>query len=188
MTAVSDRYRKLADAFSARVEAVPAGDARWQQQSPCPDWKAIDVVSHLVDAHTMFFGFIGHEAPAPPPVADDPAAAWAATRRAMEATLDDPAVARREYEGMFGTAVWEESIDRFISGDVLAHTWDLSRALGVDDTLDAEEARAGLAALEPLGDNIRRPGVFGPAVEPPPDATDQERFIAYIGRDPRWTG
>jgi len=46
--------------------------------------------------------------------------------------LDDPDVADREYEGMFGKVAWAQSVDRFVSGDVLIHTWDLARALGVD--------------------------------------------------------
>lgn len=39
-----------------------------------------------------------------------------------------------------------------------------------------------------FGDAMRQPGAFGPTVEPPPDADDQERLLAFLGRDPRETG
>jgi uncharacterized protein (TIGR03086 family) len=171
--------------FTERAAAVPLGDRRWNQQSPCPDWKAIDVVKHIIDVHHMFFGLIEHEAPAPLPVEADPVAAWAATRDAMIAALDDPTVAGREYEGFFGRSRWDASVDRFISGDLVIHAWDLARALGIDDTLDPAEVRQVHETAKGFGDAMRSPGAFGPPVEPPPDATEQEALLAYVGRDPR---
>jgi uncharacterized protein (TIGR03086 family) len=181
MTEISDRYEGLADGFTRRVEAVPRGDARWQQQSPCEDWKAIDVVRHVVDSHRTFFGLAEHDVPEP---AGDPLEAWPATRDAMRAALEDPAVAEREYTGQMGTAVWQDSVDRFIGGDLLVHAWDLARALGVDDALPEDEVKRVHTALEPLGDAMRQPGAFGPEVEAPADASAQDRLLAFLGRDP----
>src|SRR5688500_7633546 len=123
MTDISDRYRRLAQGFTTRVEQVPAADPRWEAPSPCPDWTARGVVGHLVDVHHMFFALIEHEVPAAPPVDDGPLQAWTATRDAMAAALDDPAVAGKEYDGFFGRTRWDEAVDRFVNFDVLIHTW-----------------------------------------------------------------
>lgn len=185
MTEITDRYRRLADGFTSRVAAVPPDDPRWESPSPCEGWSARDVVKHLIDAHDMFFGLIEHKVPAPSPVEDGPLAAWAETRDAMVAALEDPGVASTEYEGFFGVSRWDHSVDRFITGDVLIHTWDLSRGLGVDDTLPGDEVEKFRAAAEGFGDAARQPGVFGPEVAAPPDATEQEKLLAFLGRDPR---
>lgn len=188
MNEIASRYRRVADGFSARVDAVPAADERWAGASPCDGWTAREVVTHLIDAHHIFFGLINHDVERPSPV-ETPADAWSATRTAMEAALRDPDVAEREFVGMFGKSVWAQSIDRFVSGDVLVHTWDLARALGVDDRLDPDEVRRAHEELIELtqqaGDAMRGPDVFGPPLDPPPDADEQDRLLAFTGRDPR---
>jgi hypothetical protein len=40
---------------------------------------------------------------------------------------------------MAGDHPLDQAIDRFVLGDVLVHTWDLARATGQDETLDAAE-------------------------------------------------
>lgn len=184
MTEISDRYERLSKAFTATVESVPTGDARWQQQSPCEDWKAADVVQHVVDSHRRFFGMVGHEVPEPP---SEPLQAWSATRDAMLAALRDPAVAEQEYTGQLGTAVWQDSVDRFIGADLLVHRWDLARTLGVEDALPEDEVIRVHDGLAPLGDKMRGPGAFGPEVAAPAGASAQDRLLAFLGRDPGWT-
>ncbi|WP_436795497.1 hypothetical protein [Actinospongicola halichondriae] len=39
--------------------------------------------------------------------------------------------------------------------------------------------------LTKAGDALRVPGMFGPEVEAPADATPAEAFIAFAGRNPR---
>lgn len=47
MSDVSKRYKKVVAEFTTRVEAVPA--AAWNNQSPCDDWAARDVVRRLAE-------------------------------------------------------------------------------------------------------------------------------------------
>jgi uncharacterized protein (TIGR03086 family) len=186
MSEIADRYRRLAADFTDEVAAVPASDPRWAGPSPCPDWDAAGIVSHMVDTHTMFFGFIDRPMPAGPAVADDPLGAWTHVRDEMQAALDDPSVASQEFDGFAGRTRWETAVDRFISGDVLVHRWDLGRALGGNPQLDPDEVRRVAAGFEGIPEEmLRSGGAFGPAVEPPADADEQERFLAYLGRQPR---
>jgi uncharacterized protein (TIGR03086 family) len=178
----ADRYRANAAAFTERVEAVPAH--AWENQSPCEEWTGRDVVRHVVDTSAMFLGYIGQEVPPGPSVDDDPVAAWHIARDAVQRALDDPALATREYQGMFGTQTFEEGVARFIGPDLVVHSWDLARATGGDEHLDEDACRDVLAQWAPLAPHMRAPGGFGPEIEAPPGADAQTRLLAFAGRRP----
>jgi len=185
MSEISVRYLRLSEGFTARVESVPAGDDRWNAPSPCPGWTARNVVGHMVDTHRLFFGFIGAEMAPGPDSASDPHGAWAHICDAMAAALADPAVAAKEHEGMFGRVRWEDSVNRFVNPDVLLHTWDLARALGVDDHLDPADVHEVFETAKGYpSDAMRGRGVFGPEVDIADDAPEQDRLLAFTGRDP----
>ena len=188
MTEIADRYRHLAEGFTARVAAVPADDDdRWSSPSPCEEWTARDVVQHMLDTHHMFFGLVGHPVEKGPAVEGGPLPAWLYVRDAMIVALEDPDIAAKEYDGMFGRTRWDTSVDRFINSDVLVHSWDLARALGVDDRLDPDDVRRVHEVAKGYGDAMRSPQAFGPEVEPPADADEQDRLLAFLGRDPSFS-
>ena len=83
---------------------------------------------------------------------------------------------------MFGKSTFEAGVNRFICADLVIHAWDLSRATGIDERLDPDDVHQVLEALRPLGDKLRGPGAFGPAVEPPPGADEQAQLLAFLGR------
>jgi len=180
MTDTSDRYRALAAAMTERIAAVP--DDGWDAPTPCEDWTVRDLVGHLVDTTGMFFGFIGEEPPAGPSVDDDPAGAFAAARDAMQAALDDPAIAGKEYDGAFGRTTFSRSVDGFICADLVVHGWDLARATGQDEHLDPDEVHRVHEALKPMDEKMRGPGAFGPKIGPPPGADEQTELLCFLGR------
>jgi uncharacterized protein (TIGR03086 family) len=182
MTEISDRFRAVAAAFTDRVQAVPAGG--WDRPSPCPDWTAKDVVFHLAQAGGMFLGRVGVELPEAATQTADPVAAWTATRDTLQAALDDPSIAGREYEGPMGTSTLEKTIGMFGVGDVLVHTWDLARAVGLDEHLDEDEVQRLLAVMEPNDEMMRKGTAFGPKVPVPDDADAQTKLLAFTGRRP----
>ena len=75
-----------------------------------------------------------------------------------------------------------DMIGRFICSDVLVHTWDVARATGGDETLDADAVTGSFAGLKPMDAMIRMPGVFGPKLEAAEGASEQDQFLAFIGR------
>ncbi len=183
MSEISDRFTKVAGQFTQRVVTVPAG--AWDNPAPPEDWVARDVVGHLVDWIPSFLGiYAGVELPAGPPVADDPVAAWMALRDALQATLDDPQTAARACNPPPGPTTVEQAVDQFMTNDILVHTWDLARATGLDETLDAEEVHRLLLAMQPYDDALRASGQYGPRVEVADDADDQTKLIAFTGRRP----
>ncbi len=181
MTEISERYQKLSEAMAERIAAVP--EDRWSSPTPCPDWTARDLVRHLVDSPGIFFGMI--EAPGPaggPSVDDDPAGAFSHVSAAVQAALEDPAVAQTPYEGFFGPSTFEQGIAQFICADLVIHAWDLARATGQDERLDPDEVTALYAAMLPMDEAIRAPGAFGPKIEPPADADAQTKLLCFVGR------
>ena len=180
MTAISDRYRRLAGNITDKIAQVPPD--KWSAQSPCPDWTALDVVAHLTQVPGLFFGLIGEPAPEVPPVGDDPLLAWNAARNATQAALDDPSIATREYDGFTGKSTFEKGVDQFICTDLIVHGWDLARATGLDERIDPRDLADVRAAMEPMGDNLRSPRAFGPVIEVPAEADEQTKVLAFLGR------
>ena len=180
MSEISERFRTLAAAFTDRVEAVP-GD-RWESPSPCEGWTARDVVRHMIGNVDLFFGFVDEQRPSGASVDDDPAAAWAEARDAMQAALDDPDLGGREYDGFFGRTTLAQSVDRFLGVDLVVHSWDLARATGGDEKLDPDAVHEVFEALQPMDEQLRAPQAFGPKLEPPAGADEQTRLLAFLGR------
>lgn len=182
MSEIADRYRRLAGDFAEKVTAVP--DDRWSAPSPCPGWTARDVVRHVVETESMFLGFVERSAGEVPSVDDDPVAAWSTIREVVQAGLDDPALATASFQGMGGPTTFEAATDRFLCLDLLVHGWDLARAAGLDERLDLDEVRRVRADSEAFGDMLRGDGVCGPEVQVSEAASEQDRLLAYLGRQP----
>jgi uncharacterized protein (TIGR03086 family) len=184
MSEISERYRKVAGQFTERVRAVP--DDAWDNPTPCEGWVARDVVGHLVEWLPAFFfdtwdielpaGFAWN--------AEDPAGGWEVVNGAIQSALDDPEIARRERETRMGRWTFERTIDVICTGDILVHTWDLARATGLDETLDAGEVHQYVESMEPLDAVLREGGQYGARIEVPDDADEQTRLIAFLGRRP----
>lgn len=183
MSPQSDRFRRIAADFTRIVEAVPA-DA-WDAPAPPEGWRARDVIGHLVEwCPSLFLDGWGLAHPVVPSIEDDPAGAWAALRDALQAALDDPAVADAERTILPGTMTFADAVDRLGTTDVFMHQWDLARATGGDERLDPDEVHTILVGIEPLDEVLRQSGHYGPRVEVPADADEQARLIAFIGRHP----
>ena len=181
--AEAERHRAIAGTFTARVD----GTRDWDVPTPVPEWTARDVVGHLTEWLPGLLDAIGVHLEPGPPASADPVGAWRAQTDAVQALLDDPASAGRVVDAPhMGTMALGALLDRIYTTDVFMHTWDLARATGQDDRLDAaacEELVTGMAAM---ADVIRASGQFGTAVAVPADADPQTRMLGFIGRDPAW--
>jgi uncharacterized protein (TIGR03086 family) len=189
---IADRYRRRADVFEATVAAVD--DDGWGRPSPCAEWDARDVVRHAVDMHHVMLRPYGRQPATGPSVDEDPLAAFRAARSEVESILDDPDLATRTTMSPAGTMPGADMIDQVASADLVIHRWDLARATGQDDTIDAGELERMWPEFQQIPDVMRVPDafgpgitVFGPVVEVPDDATLQDRALGLLGRDPAWT-
>src|SRR4029453_8223554 len=100
---------------------------------------------------------------------------------------DDPATADLVLRNPhIGEVPLDRAIDQFYTADVFMHTWDLARATGQDDRLDADFCAVLLAGMEPIESVMRSSGQYGARVPVPDDAGPQDRLLGFIGRDPHW--
>jgi uncharacterized protein (TIGR03086 family) len=184
MAEVADNWSRIAAGFTQRVDAV-APD-QWDAPSPCEGWVARDVVGHLVEWVPPFLATgVGVVIVIDTDVDRDPAAAWHELCDQIQAQLDDPGVSERRFSHpQAGDHALDDAISMFILGDVLLHTWDLARATGQDDTLDAAFVAAMAEGMEAMGDALEQSGQYGPRVAVPSDADPQTKLLALSGRQP----
>ena len=127
MTEISDRYRRVAGAFTERAKAVP--DGAWDNPAPCEGW-----VARATSSGTWWSGCRGCASQAPAsrcrPCRRSTTTRWAhgsgsATRSKRPSTI--PRIAAREFDMQVGRFSVENAVDTFCTNDVLVHTWDLAR-------------------------------------------------------------
>lgn len=75
---------------------------------------------------------------------------------------------------------------RFRLVDLVVHAWDLTRAAGLDETLDPQVVATLVQLVEPHLDDMLAYGAYGagPSGTLPADASQQRRLLDWFGRRP----
>jgi len=176
----SERYSRIANGFGARVAGI--SDDKWSARTPCTEWTVRELVGHVVAVHRNVVAGLDASAPPPPATDHDLVAAWHAATAEVEAALADPGRASAPVSGRFAPMPLEEMIGRLLCSDTLVHTFDLARATGQSEELDAPGVSYAFTMLLPADEAIRGPGSFGPKIDPPAGASEQTRFLCFLGR------
>jgi uncharacterized protein (TIGR03086 family) len=183
----ADLYTRCDAAFTARLHAV---EGRWAAPTLLPGWDVRALVQHIVVeerwAPPLFAGMtieeVGDLAEGDQLVPDPLTGAADASKNALAAVLDEGALERTVHLS-FGDLPAAEYA-RQLAADHLVHAWDLARALGVDDRLDADAVQTVLEWFGTTEDLYRELGVIGPRVPVPDDADEQAQLLARFGRQP----
>ncbi len=177
MTAPVDIWRQVADRWTEVYASI--GDDQWDDKTPCEGWTVRELVDHL-RWHATALRMLGADT--------GPGDDWTKIRSALEAVLSDPAGLQGTVEEFGGMP--EHDLAAFLIGDRLIHTWDLARSIGVDETLPPNAVAvtmAGLQHVPPVLLRGRNPlGLYmmGDPVQVPDDASDQDKMLAFSGRQP----
>lgn len=165
-----ERHRRACGRFTAVASAARPAD--WARPSPCADWDARGVVEHVIGFHeVLVLRPLGVKVRRP---RDDPATRWAATSDGLFAAL------AHDVPGDIAQLL------PALTTEVLVHTWDLARALGIEPDLDPELVERAHSHAAGSTDAIRGSGMYQPPVPVSGDASVPHRLVALLGRDPRW--
>jgi len=149
------------------------GETDWTKDSTCDGWCVKDIVDHALGWQIAGGNVVGAD------IAEG--ADWATIQTAMTAALSDPENLEGEAEGFGGMP--KQGVAGMIIGDLLIHSWDVARSLGVDETLPEEAVTSTLMGLQRLPDAmLRSETMFGPAIEVAEDASAQEKLLGFVGR------
>lgn len=171
MTSVDQMWTMVAAKWTEVTDQI--GEADWEKPSTCDGWCVKDVVDHAVGWQIAGGNVFGAEIPE--------GADWATVQSSMTAALSDPANLEGQAEGFGGMP--KQGVAGMVIGDLLIHSWDLARSLGVDETLPEEAVQSTLMGLQRMPDKmLRGKTMFGPAIEVAEDASSQEKLLGFVGR------
>ena len=159
MNAIAARAIDAMDFLIDAVQQIPS--ASWDQPSNLEGWSIRDLVVHTTGSAAKLMALAGGQTSEP---SDD--------LQQLAARLKD-ALAKKDPDTSLSFPIVGLTI----------HGWDVYRSqhqpVEVPDDLLAFCRQVVEATPE---DELRRPGMFGPAKPVPEDATPTARFMAYVGR------
>lgn len=172
----------LYDRTTAWVKAkIEGAKDKLDADTPCEDWNVRDLLNHVIGGQALFEGGARVQGPSGPPPAGkpddilsgDPAAQYEEGRqRVLAAYREEGALEKGAMLLGIGVA------------DQAAHGWDLAKATGQPTDMPDDIAQAAFSMVDGrLTDETRRHS-FKPAVEVPESASAQDRYVAYLGRNP----
>jgi uncharacterized protein (TIGR03086 family) len=176
-------YETAASGFASVL--AQCRDEDLSRPSPCEGWTAKDIVDHVTGGPPYYADAWGGQAPDVPDEADR-ATRYQAGYQALADTCRQPGVLDQMVTSPLGDGgeIPAGMMFGILTSDTLIHTWDLARSIGLDVELDQDLLQRTWDGLIPIEAMVRRPEVFGPAVEIDDSASLQDRAMAWFGRHP----
>lgn len=158
--------------------------------TPCTEWTVQDLLNHIVseqlwapwllrkytleEVGDRFDGWL---------LGDDPVKAWDQAAAVARAAWVAPGALDGDVY-VTGGQIPADTYGWQMTTDLTVHGWDLAVAIGADDPIDPDVAKALLGELEPQMDELQGAGVFAPPVPVSENAPAAARLVALLGRDP----
>jgi uncharacterized protein (TIGR03086 family) len=179
-------------ARALRQVALAVADVRLTDPTPCERWAVGDLLDHIMGL-TVAFRATAEKAPAPAGRGDPSRANldpdW---RSRLPAQLDELIAAWRKPGAWTGQAAAggvelpAQIMGVFALNELVVHGWDLARATGQPYQPDRPTLEVVHGLVEQQASAEGTPGLFGPSIPVPADASLLDRVIGLTGRDPRW--
>ncbi|HME77668.1 MAG TPA: maleylpyruvate isomerase family mycothiol-dependent enzyme [Mycobacterium sp.] len=184
---VGERHLAVCRRFG---ESVRAAIGKWERASPCDAWDARGVLEHVIGFHdVLLLRPLGLKPDRP---RDDPQTRWELTYAALEKAFEpdrrlfERVVDIPELQGNPAVRRDARAMMPNLTRDVLVHTWDLARAVGADDRLDAGWCEQFYAALPSDLQALSPAGMFDAPVAVADHSDVQSKLLARLGRNPDW--
>ncbi len=181
---------RAGDGFATTVRLV--GDDQWGLPTPCDGWSVRELVGHVAAgcrmAATLAAGGTRDDAISVLGVdhlGNDPVGAIDAALAAQLEAFSRSDISTHVFQHPAGDMPGAQVL-RFRVGDLIVHQWDLARAIGADETLDAELVHEVWDGISPMIPVMANSGVFGsgPSGTVADDAVLQTRLLDAMGRRP----
>jgi len=179
-----------ADGFRGLVDGI--ADDQWELPTPCDGWTVRQLVGHVASGSRMAAlladGGTREDAIALLAVDQlgvDPVSAVTDALDRQQEVFERPDIGEQVFAHPAGDMPGSQVIN-FRVGDLVAHQWDLARAIGADETLDADVVDAVWTSIAPMVPMMAQSGVFGagPSGTVDDDAPLQLRLLDAMGRRP----
>jgi uncharacterized protein (TIGR03086 family) len=161
------------------LSKVAGAETTLSSTTPCDEWDMRALMNHMLETQQYFVGTARGEdvsRPSPQPrelLSDDPVADFERARADTLATFSKEGVIEKTGPSL-GISF----------SDQLLHGWDLATATRQDSTMPEGLAEAAYEMLHGRFTDEQRKGVFKPELPVAPDASAQDKLLAYTGRDP----
>jgi uncharacterized protein (TIGR03086 family) len=175
--------------FAGLVDGV--GPRQWHDDTPCSAWDVRTLTQHMLYEQLWV-----------PPLCDgqtidavgerfdgdllgDDVSAWpdlvGFSIDEAHAAVARPGVLDRTVHLSFGDFPGQEYVTQLIA-DLAIHGWDMARATGQDDAIDPAAVALLLPWVQARADFLAGSGMFGSRIDVSPDAPDDVRLLALLGR------
>jgi len=178
----------MAGGVIGRMQADDMGKA-----TPCSEWNVQTLANHMLnelawvapllqgktiaDVGTALDGNL---------VGDDAKAAWMKyAKEAIEVASTTPPETTTHLS--YGDVPAGQYVNE-VGADLIVHTWDLAKALGVEFHFDDATAQAVIDAMARIMPSAREGGLIAPAVDTPANASGEQKVIGLFGRQYNWVG
>lgn len=174
-----DLYRRASEWTGTKVAGA---SGNLDAETLCDQWDVRTLMNHMLQTQRYFVGAARGENVAPPSstpaelIGDDPISDFEQARWEMLRTFEEPGVIERTGPSL-GIAF----------SDQLLHGWDLAASTGQTTTMPQHLPEAAYTLIHGRFTDDQRRGVFKPEMPVAPDASAQEKLLAYTGRDPAST-
>ena len=174
-----DLLELYGDASDWTGTKVQGATTKLDTPTPCDEWDVRTLMNHMLDTQHYFVGAARGEEVSPPSpqppelLSDNPVADFEHARAETLSTFGEPGVIEKTGPSL-GIAF----------ADQLLHGWDLAKATAQDATMPAGLPEAAYEMIHGRFTDDQRKGVFKPEVAVAPDASAQDKLLAYTGRDP----
>jgi uncharacterized protein (TIGR03086 family) len=190
-----ERFVLSSAGFEQRLRAVRSD--QWALPTPCAEWDVRQLANHMTRGNLNYVGLLGGGSAAQflrlrdlDALDADPVGAYTRSVRECAGAFAGPGALQRILDYPLGRVTGRQALAVRIT-DSTIHTWDLARAIGVDDDLDTglvgwiddhlEEIYAGLAETPTAADTTHR--FFAAPGDPPAGGGPrQDRLLHRMGR------
>ena len=193
---VVERFLLASDGFGRRLREVRPD--QWACPTPCAEWNVRLLVNHMTRGNLNYVALArGGTATefarmrSVDALGDDPAPAFERSVRECADAFSAPGMLDQVVDYPLGPVTGAQAL-AVRTADSVIHTWDLARALRIDETLDAglvEWIDGNMAAIyaglpeTPVAEKTRH-RFFGPPPDGPAAESAQDRLLRRTGRDP----